>query len=58
MKITVWLRREGYTRKRTLRTDYKFENNDDPTMQRFGMALIKAIESGGTDDDEQKGGER
>lgn len=58
MKITVWLRREANTRKRTLRTDYRFESNDDPTLQRFGLSLIKAIESGGTVDDEQKGGEK
>lgn len=47
MKITVWLRTEPATGKRTIRTDTKYESYDDPALQNFGRKLVKAIESGG-----------
>jgi len=47
MQIKVWLRKDPKTGARTLRTDFKLESNDDPTLQKFGFMLIKSIENGG-----------
>ena len=45
------------TGKRTLRTDWKPESLDDPTLQNFGRRLVAAIESGGESAENTRKGE-
>ena len=45
MKVTIWIRSAG-ERGATLRLDAKPESYDTPAVQRFGRALIAAIERG------------
>lgn len=44
MKIRILLRATPDRNKYTLETDWKPESLDTPALQRFGFALIKAIE--------------
>ena len=47
MKITTWIRpdpNDPTGRTITLRTDFKLENLDTPTIQRYGRKLLNALE--------------